>query len=69
MGVDLDKPGVTDLVAAMRGLKDDFGLDTVSVTQWLPDGHMLTFRVAGQVLAIERDDGWLVTVPATDFPQ
>lgn len=58
-----DTPGVTDLVAAMRGLRNEFTLDTVAITQWLPDGHMLTCRLSGPVLEIERDDGHLVTVP------
>lgn len=66
---EADKPGVPDLVAAMRGLKDDFDVDSIAVTQWLPDGHMLTFRIAGPVLEIERDDGVLVTIPPEDIPQ
>lgn len=57
------------MVAAMRALKDDFGLDTVAITQWLPDGHMLTFRIAGPLVQIEREDGVLVTIPSDDLPQ
>lgn len=47
----------------MLALRDEYELDSVSVTQRLPDGHMITARWAGPILEIERDDGWLVTVP------
>lgn len=56
-------PGVTDLARAMHEFRNEWTLDSVAITQWLPDGHMITARLAGEVFSIERDDGWLVTVP------
>jgi hypothetical protein len=56
-----------DLVMAMHELQDEFGLDTVSVCQKLPDGHLLTLTMTdGAPLVIERDDGHMLAVPEDD---
>lgn len=53
-----------DLVRAMGELQECFGLDTVAVSQPLPDGHLLTLTMTkGAPLVIERDDGISMVVP------
>lgn len=54
--------GVLGLSIALRDLRDRYGLDSVSATNGLPDGHEITLRWCGEVLEIERDDGEVVLV-------
>ena len=54
-------PSVSDLVAALRELRDRFELDSAAGSRKLPDGHVLKLTVwAGGALSIERDDGAIV---------
>jgi hypothetical protein len=55
--------GVAALVGDMRTIAGVWKLDSVAATRRLPDGHMLSIAVAGEVITIERDDGVMVSIP------
>jgi hypothetical protein len=58
--------GVAALSAQLQLLMDDWKLDSVAATKRLPDGHLITLRYTGPILSIERDDGVVVLVTATE---
>lgn len=59
-----ENPSVKDLVGAMREIQERFELNSVAVTQRLPDEHQLKLTLHGaRLLSIERDDGWSMIVP------
>ena len=52
--------GVLDLAVGLRALQSRFGLETVSATKRVPDGHSITMRWSGGALELEREDGeWM----------
>lgn len=60
------QPNVAELVSALRGVQEDWGLDAISVVKHLSDGP-LTLRLYGvgsPVLTIEDAHGSVFSQPA-----
>ena len=51
-----EHPGAIELVSAMRQVRDDFHLNSVAITQWLPGGQLLTVTVLGDMVTFETED-------------